>query len=157
MLKYSFFLVLAFMCITVMGFPSCKNNKNQIYPENNNPMKNRKIGIKVGSKTFTDTLLDNHTATDFLEMLPMKITMAELNGDEKYHDLPTSLPTNAANPGTTKTGDIMLFGSKTLVLFYKTRTTSYRYTKLGTVDNVSGLEAALGSGNVTVSFEWNKD
>ena len=79
--------------------------------------------------------------------------MVELNGNEKYVDLSRNLPTNAANPGTIQNGDLMLYGSATLVLFYKTFSTSYSYTKLGRIDDVTGLAAALGAGNVTVSFE----
>lgn len=44
---------------SLMGFSFCKRNDNQI----NNQMKGTKIKIKVGSKSFTATLLDNNTAS----------------------------------------------------------------------------------------------
>jgi hypothetical protein len=71
-------------------------------------MTNGKIKITVNSKTFIATLLDNNSAKAFKEMLPLTINMAELNGNEKYYDLPTSLPVNSSNPGTIKNGDLML-------------------------------------------------
>jgi hypothetical protein len=49
-------------------------------------------------------------------------------------------------------GDILLYGSSTIVLFYKKFDTPYSYTKIGKIDKVDGLEAALGAGNVKVSF-----
>lgn len=67
--------------------------------------------------------------------------------------MPQSLATNASNPETVQTGDLMLYGANTLVLFYKTFSTSYSYTRLGRIDDVAGLVAALGSGNVSVAFE----
>ncbi len=109
--------------------------------------------IKIGNSTFTATLYDNATVTAFRSLSPLTVNMVELNGNEKYVDLSRNLPTNAANPGTIQNGDLMLYGSATLVLFYKTFSTSYSYTKLGRIDDVTGLVAALGTGNVIVSFE----
>ena len=40
-----------------------------------------------------------NSATAFKEKLPMTINMKELNGNEKYFDLPDNLPANASNPG----------------------------------------------------------
>src|SRR5690606_37895421 len=89
----------------------------------------------------------------FRALLPLTMNMIELNGNEKYSDLSHSLTTNSSLPETVKEGDLMLFGTKTLVLFYKAHSTTYRYTKLGTVDNIRGLSDALGSKNVTVTIE----
>lgn len=109
--------------------------------------------IKIGSSTFTATLYDNATATAFKALLPLTINMADLNGNEKFFDLTTSLPLNSSNPGTIQNGDLMVYGSKTLVLFYKSFDTSYSYTKLGRINDPAGLAAALGNGNVTVAFK----
>ena len=152
-MKNSFLMLLTFMSVTINGASSCNKDEDNIKTENNNTMTNDKIKITVNSQTFTATLLDNNSAKAFKEMFPLTINMIELNGNEKYYDLLNSIPTDASNPGTINNGDLMLYGSKTLVLFYKTFSTSYSYTKLGKVDDVTGLESALGSGNSTVTFE----
>jgi hypothetical protein len=130
---------------------SCSIEKNNT--NSNIPLTNSKIKIKVNSQTFTASLLDNKSVKAFKEMLPLTMKMTELNGNEKYFDLPSSLPTNSYNPQTIKNGDLMLYGSKTIVLFYKSFSTPYSYTRLGSLDDVTGLTTALGSGNVTVTFE----
>jgi cyclophilin-like protein len=50
----------------------------------------------------------------------------------------------------------MLYRPSTLVLFYKSFSTTYSYTKIGKVDEPAGLEAALGSDNVVVTFEGKR-
>lgn len=110
------------------------------------------VYIRVGSSNFAVTLESNPTADAFRELLPMTIRMTELNGNEKYYRLPRSLPTDSSNPGTIQNGDLMLYGSSTLVLFYKTFTTSFNYTRIGRIDDTTGLEAALGTDDVTVAY-----
>lgn len=114
---------------------------------------NTTIRIKVGNQTFTATLFDTEAANAFKALLPLTVNMKELNNNEKFYQLPQSLPVNASNPGTITKGDLMLWGSNTVVLFYQTFSTSYRYTKLGKIDNPTGLTQALGAGDVMVTFE----
>ena len=111
------------------------------------------INIIIGSKAFTATLADSETGEAFAALLPLTVTMNELNGNEKYHYLSSSLPTAAYQPGTIHAGDLMLYGNNCVVLFYETFNTSYSYTRLGSIDDPSGLASALGSGNVSVRFE----
>lgn len=120
--------------------------------DNDNTPMNREIIISIGDARYTATLEDNPTAKAFAALLPMTVTMTEMNGNEKYYNLNGNLPTDTFRPGTIHTGDLLLWGSNTVVLFYETFSSSYSYTRVGKIDNPAGLAAALGSGNVRVSF-----
>ena len=111
------------------------------------------MNITIGSKTFKATLEDNPTVTKLRTLMPLNLKMTELNGNEKYHHLPTRLPTDPVRPGTIRAGDLMLYGDNSLVLFYRTFATSYRYTRLGRIDDPSRLEIAVGAGDVSATFE----
>ena len=114
---------------------------------------NMKVMIRIGSTVFTATLRDTPAAAAFGRLLPVTAEMRDHNRNEKYYDLTSELPVSTYYPETIHSGDIMLFGSRTLVLFYKTFRTSYGYTRIGVFDDPSGLEAALGEGDATVVFE----
>ncbi|MEO5912575.1 MAG: cyclophilin-like fold protein [Pelobium sp.] len=148
-------VLFTFLCCS-----ACSTKDKEPAPAQNNGLGNTKpsstkMKITIGTSVFTATLYDNPSANAFKEMLPLSIDMTELNNNEKYHDLPSILPTNVAVDGDMKMGDLTLYGSKTLVLFYKNFNTSYSYTKLGSFDNPTGLVTALGAGNVVVKFEKN--
>lgn len=115
-------------------------------------MAQTKINVSVGGKTFTATLENNATAQAFAALLPMTLNMSELNGNEKYNYLDTSLPTDSHQAGTISAGDLKLYGSSCVVLFYKTFQSGYSYTNLGRLDNPNDLAKAVGSGNATVTF-----
>ena len=147
------FFVFLFLVVSLMSCASCFKTSSPSDSSNNINPNGSKMKLKIGNSTFSVTLYDNATVTTFKSLLPLTVNMVELNGNEKYADLSRKLPTNASNPGTIRNGDLMLYGSSTVVLFYKTFPTTYSYTKLGRMDDATGLVAALGAGNVTVMFE----
>ena len=159
-MKYLLSTVMMLFSLSLSVSSCGKNNELGTTPENaNNTNGNAtnptgsKMKITIDTAVFTATLSNNATGNAFKARLPLTLNMTELNSNEKYFDFKTALPANATNPGTIQTGDLLLYGSNTLVLFYKTFSTSYPYTSIARIDNPAGLAAALGSGNVTVKFE----
>lgn len=110
------------------------------------------ISIEVNGQTFSATLADNDTARAFAARLPMTLDMRELNGNEKYFYLDEPLPAAAQRVGQIRAGDLMLFSSDCVVLFYENFATSYTYTPIGRIDDPAGLADALGSGSAEVFF-----
>lgn len=103
----------------------------------------------------TITLEDTPAAQAFAELLPLEVDMSDLNGNEKYAYLDTSLPTDASTPARIEAGDVMLYGDTCLVVFYETHdNSSYSYTRLGQVDDPAALAAAP---SIRVSFEIQQE
>src|SRR3954471_11455822 len=117
----------------------------------------QQITIRIGDEAFGATLSDSPTAAAFAKLLPLSITMSELNGNEKFARLSANVPVQASTPASIRAGDLMLYGSNTLVLFYKSFRTTYRYTVIGRIDEPAGLEVALGAGDVAVVFALDKE
>lgn len=110
------------------------------------------VWMTVGTARFAVILEDNTTATAFAQLLPATFDMTELNGNEKLVRLPNKLPSKPILPGTIRTGDILLYGDNTVVVFYETFQSSYSYTRIGRISRPEGLAKALGPGNPRVSF-----
>ena len=81
-------------------------------------------------------------------MLPLELSMNDLNGNEKYAYLDKSLPTNTYSPEHIEAGDVMLFGDNCLVIFYKSFTTDYDYSKIGHINDLPELD----SNTITVNL-----
>ena len=128
------------------GTPSAVVPSAAVQPEES------RMWMTVGTRRFAITLADTEAAREFAAMLPLSIDMPDLNNNEKHAELPKSLPTNAIRPGTIRNGDLMLYGPRTLVVFYETFSSPYSYTRLGHVDDAAGLAQALGSGSVRIEF-----
>ncbi len=111
------------------------------------------LQIIIGQQTFSAKLYNNSTTKELIKQMPMTLVMNELNGNEKYYYFSNSLQTDAQRPSQINAGDIMLYGSDCLVLFYETFSTLYSYTPLGYIEDTTGLAQALGSNNIEVSFQ----
>ena len=112
----------------------------------------RVMTIRIGERGFSATLADNDTARAFAALLPMELSMTELNGNEKYHYLMGPLPSAPERVGHIEAGDIMLFGDNCVVVFYQSFDTPYSYTRIGKIHDAEALAPVLGAGDVGVRF-----
>lgn len=151
MKKIAIFLLILIMVVFFVG---CNGTPNENISSSTD---GTQINITVGDNVFTATLADNQTAAAFAEMLPLTLDMSEMNGNEKYYYLEENLPTESYRPGTIREGDLLLYGSDCLVLFYETFSSSYSYTRIGWINDTDGFAAALGKSGVTVAFELDME
>src|SRR5215217_8196001 len=84
-------------CLICIQIFACCNKNNDLTSTSNNFINtdSAKLKIIIRSNAFNATVYNNATATAFKTKLPLTINMSELNGNEKYFDLPNSLPANA--------------------------------------------------------------
>ena len=116
-----------------------------------------KINITIDGRSMSATLADNVATKALVEKLangPITITMNNYGGFEKVGALPWSLP-SADTQITTKPGDIMLYTSSNIVIFYGQN--SWAYTPLGVLEtsNSSEISNFVGNGSkqVTISID----
>lgn len=152
-------LLRLFSCITVTAvlLSGCagEQNDSDLQSSDNSAMEENtveKMNLQIGNNSFTATLESNAAVDALVDMMceaPVVIQMSDYSGFEKVGSLGTSLP--ASNKQTTaQSGDIVLYNGNQIVIFYGSN--SWSYTKLGRIDDLSGWNDALGSGDVTVTF-----
>ena len=111
--------------------------------------------IKINDKEFEFEFKDTEVANQIKSKLPFTVKMTNLNGNEVYYQFSDeSFTPNHKAVGTINMGDIYLYQSNYLVLFYKTFTTSYSYTEIGKLKDAIGLDTIIGSSDIEI--EWFK-
>ena len=111
--------------------------------------------IKIKEHKYFIEFKDTETASQIKSKLPFTVKMKNLNGNEVYHQFDEDFKKNEKSIDTINTGDIYLYQSDYLVLFYKTFSTSYKYTQIGKLKNPTGLENDIGSDDVLVYWCMN--
>ena len=105
--------------------------------------------ININNEEYVINVENETLMEELFNSLPEKFTMTELNGNEKYYYLNSNMKNaNSEAVGQVQKGDVMLFGSDCLVIFYDSFETEFRYTILGHLCD----KEYLGKGNVDVSI-----
>ena len=150
--------------IAAIGLPGCSSATSEPYSaqpsasaaetvadsprEQEESMEAERIVITIGGREFQATMADTEAAREFASLLPLHLQLEELNGNEKYAYLDNPLPSDSRNPETIHAGDLMLFGSSCIVLFYQTFPTQYTYTPIAQLDDAEGLAECVGAGDI---------
>ena len=106
----------------------------------------------INGKEFTIILNESRAAQEFKELLPLTIEMEDVNGNEKYQVLDKKFTTNAQKVNNIQAGDLKLWSGNGLVLFYKSFSSAYSYTDLGSMQDTNGLSDVLTNGTVSITF-----
>lgn len=150
------------LCITFVG---CNSTNNQIENNNSNNQHEQmqeeitKMYVTINDNKIEVTLTKNSSVDALVELLKQGDIVYTANdyGDfEKVGNIGHTLPTNNSQI-TTEAGDVMLYLSNQVVLFYGNN--SWSYTRIGRIEGYSQAElrsllcAGEGSVQVTISLE----
>ena len=112
-----------------------------------------KITLSFNGHTYTATLADNPSAKAFAELLadgPLTISAHDYGNFEKAGSLGAELPRTDERI-TTSSGDIILYQGNQITVYYTQNT--WNFTRLGRINDPSGLREALGDGDVEITFQ----
>ena len=112
------------------------------------------LQMKIGETKVKVAWEDNDSVTALKELCrdkPLAIQMSMYGGFEQVGPIGTRLPSDDVQT-TTVAGDIVLYSSSQLVVFYGSN--SWAYTRLGHIEDrdAAGMAALLGNGDVSITI-----
>ena len=117
-----------------------------------------KIGLRVGDKALTATLIDSQTTRDFVSLLPFTLTMNDLFRREKFGHLPRAISEGGEPTKRYEVGDVVYWPpGPDLAVFYRhdgQKIPDPGIIVIGKID--SGVEALNVPGAVKVKVELIK-
>ena len=119
---------------------------------------NMKINFTISGRSLTATLADNPTARDFVSLLPLKVSMNDLFGREKYGDLPRAISEKGPRTHSYQVGDIVYWSpDHQLAVYYRQDNETIPSPGVIPVAKIeAGVEAFNVSGSVKVTIELSE-
>lgn len=133
--------IVAIMLIGLLT--SCRQATNPQREEMIQPIKVKPTGqlvLQLENEKVPIIVYNTKIVNGLSGYMPFDVTFNELNGNEIYAELPFAIEASPERVKEVQAGDVMLFGSSTLVIFYETHKTDYQYTKIGKVSDISQID-----------------
>ncbi len=151
MKNYISHLYIVFMAMVMMA---CQSEEVDAMPPTDNEQQNLTMNLKLNNNTITVKLADNAATKALVERLKggaVTYNAHDYGGFEKVGSLGFSLPSNDTYI-TTEPGDIMLYTSNQLCIFFDSN--SWEYTPIGKIEGLSAqqLKDAFGTGEVSITL-----
>ena len=144
--------------LTLKTDKSSNEDKQQNNLQEEEKVDQNQFYIMAGKTVFTAAFSDNSSAEAFKNLLaeePLTVDMHDYGSFEKIGEIGDTLPRNDEQI-TTEPGDVILYLGTSITIYYDTN--SWNFTRLGKIQNATkeDLLAALGDGDVTVTFSLEK-
>lgn len=141
-----------FIPTTVASQPTMQEPDTKTQTNEDDEIMNKTLFLKIGNTEVNVDWLDNDSVSALKKLAKdsLIIEMHMYGGFEQVGSLESAI-TSADKKITTSPGDIVLYSSDQIVIFYDSNT--WAYTKLGHI-NLSKNELAdlLGNGDVTITI-----
>lgn len=164
-MKYLLNIISCFVILICFNFmlTACATKPNNNNPPQSSVAENfaneskgdvNMLYIYINGNKLEITLENNSATQELLKILKngnVVVALQKNGGFEQYGDLGFTLPTNNQQL-TAECGDVFLYNSRYICLFYST--SSWSYTKLGKIANKSNVEikSLLSGSNVTITL-----
>ena len=128
----------------------------EIIPNMEDHMENKTLRMKIGNTPVAVDWEDNASVSALRELASngLTIEMSMYGGFEQVGSIGQRLPSQDVQT-TTSSGDIVLYASSQMVVFYGSN--AWAYTRLGKITDKTPeeLRELLGNGNVTITLTAN--
>jgi len=114
-----------------------------------------KIRLKIADKEITATLIDSETTRDFVSLLPLKVTMGDLFGREKFGHLPRAISEGGKRTRTYEVGDVIYWSpGPDVAIFYRHDGQEIPESDIIVIGKIeSGMEALNVPGSIRATVE----
>lgn len=111
------------------------------------------ITVTIGGTEYAAQLEDNAAARELFTLFPLSVEMKEWQPNKEYYaGLDKTINGKAPAAKAIAAGDIMLYSSRSLVIFYDSSANTAGYVKLGHIPDSKNLKAALDGAKGSVVF-----